>query len=170
MIWVQAIRGRGHVAQGRVLAMVHRSGYTTERGATKAGVSGDRIFLAFSLHSSSSLRSSRAHTRPQPTISTVPSSLVLWRTIPETPSRASTCNVPGTKVRRRESAGNTRIRPFGMVPSRLPDLPPEIWEYILHFVPEPAIYDIKLVSRLFHVGGWRRGGVERKTKSNNLLS
>jgi hypothetical protein len=55
-----------------------------------------------------------------------------------------------------------------MVPSRLPDLPPEIWEYILHFVPEPAIYDIKLVSRLFTPeveAGW----VERKAKSTNLF-
>jgi hypothetical protein len=56
-----------------------------------------------------------------------------------------------------------------MVPSRLPDLPPEIWEYILHFVPEPAIYDIKLVSRLIHVRGWGRGVAERKVKSTNLF-
>ena len=48
-----------------------------------------------------------------------------------------------------------------MLPSRLPDLPPEIWEYILLFVPEPAINDLKLVSCLFHAGGRKRGG---KTK------
>lgn len=40
-----------------------------------------------------------------------------------------------------------------MLPSRLPDLPPEIWEYILHFVPEPVIPDIKLVSYLLRAGG-----------------
>ena len=46
-------------------------------------------------------------------------------------------------------------RPLGMLPSQLPDLPPEIWEYILHFVPEPAINDIKLVSHLLHPEGWK---------------
>jgi len=56
-----------------------------------------------------------------------------------------------------------------MVPSRLPDLPPEIWEYILHFVPEPAIYDIKLVSRLLHAEGSKRGPVERKAKRATLF-
>lgn len=54
-----------------------------------------------------------------------------------------------------------------MLPSRLPDLPPEIWEYILHFVPEPAVNDIKLVSHLLHAGGWERNGVERKAKDSD---
>jgi len=56
-----------------------------------------------------------------------------------------------------------------MLPSRLPDLPPEIWEYILLFVPEPAINDIKLVSRLLHAGGRKRGEVDGKTKDPNLF-
>jgi len=56
--------------------------------------------------------------------------------------------------------------PLGMLPSRLPDLPPEIWEYILLFVPEPAINDLKLVSCFFHAGWRKRGG---KTKDPNLF-
>jgi len=48
----------------------------------------------------------------------------------------------GRLEKQEKSAGNT----LRMLPSRLPDLPPEIWEYILLFVPEPAINDIKLVS------------------------
>lgn len=79
---------------------------------------------------------------------------------------------PGPELaleKKQESAGNIRIRPFGMLPSRLPDLPPEIWEYILHFVPEPAIYDIKLVSHHLHIGGRKQGGVERKAKNPDLF-
>jgi len=58
---------------------------------------------------------------------------------------------------------------LGMLPSRLPDLPPEIWEYILLFVPEPAINDLKLVSCHSQVGGRKRGGAGGKTKDPNLL-
>jgi len=117
------------------------------------------------------LRPEQAYTSPQLTRNSTLRLLALWRVSQKRDRVLLRVTRPEPELglkEKRESAGNTRIRPFGMLPSRLPDLPPEIWEYILHFVPEPAICDVKLVSRPLHIGGRKRGGVGQEAKYRDL--
>ncbi|KAF9651374.1 hypothetical protein BDM02DRAFT_3110812 [Thelephora ganbajun] len=101
--------------------------------ATKPSVASDRFFLpSFLSTSHSSLRSDKAYSHSRPIRNPTPRSLSLWQ-----------------ESQKRDRRGERRKyskQPFKMFPSRLPDLPLEIWEHILHFVPEPSIYDIKLVN------------------------
>lgn len=76
-------------------------------------------------------------------------SLSLLQGIQNTRSCALAFDTRVTKARTGEEEGEYRKHlkhPSEMLLVGLPDLPLEIWEYILHFLPELSVQDIKLVS------------------------
>lgn len=77
-------------------------------------------------------------------------SLSLLQGIQNTRSRVPAFDTRVTKARTGEEEGEYQKHPkhpSEMFVAGLPDLPLEIWEYILHFLPELSIHDIKLVNR-----------------------